>query len=434
MIQYFLINTLFPVLTAILLYVFLNRNFHYSIPKIKLTLFISLFGIGNGIISTLWINIFDMTSILQMFKPLIVLIFSISLIKTILKIDWLRTITSFLLIFVALGMGNIVAPVILNAFGLNLTTKTISESSLLYLISNLSTFVVALGLVLITPRLLEFKRIKNLNPVLGLFCITIVIMIIMSQTFGSDSNVIIFVILITILVVSYAFMLVSYNAQQKKKDLEEEIRQQEFYNRSLQKTLLELRAIKHDTINHNETLKIMLEKGNLKEAIWYLNELQTTVANVNTGIYNIKNVAIHAIISAKFAKAEKAGIKFLFSSVGEIDIIEEVKVSDLCEFLGILLDNAIEAALDTDEKIVEFQIVVYPNLIEIKLSNSCKEEFDIEKIKSDGYSTKGTNRGHGLAIAEHILKKYKHVISNETYFFDELMRYEQIIKIKKTPD
>lgn len=431
MIQYFLINTLFPALTSILIYAFLKENFSYKLSTSKLVFFISVFGFGNAIISTLWIKFFDTTSILQMLKPITILIFSVVLIRVLLEVSWIQAMSSFLFIFVTLSIGNIITSILLNLFGMKLTTSNISENSTLYLISNISTFVIALILGILLSKALKFRKIKNLNPVLAMFCIVIVVMIITSQTYGSESNILAFTVLIGILSFLIALMLGIHTLQERNRDIENEIKQQSFYNKSLETTLLKLRGVKHDTVNHNETLRIMLKRGNIQEALTYLDELQDTVTNINTSLYNLKNVALHAIISAKLEKAAQANIRFEFTAVGVIDIIPGIKISDFCELLGIYMDNAIEAAMDTNEKIVEMQIITYSSMIEIKLSNSCKEKVNINKINEYGYSTKGKERGHGLAIAELILGKYKSII-NEVYFFDELMRYEQNIKIKKT--
>ncbi|EPR12346.1 sensor histidine kinase [Ruminiclostridium papyrosolvens] len=433
MIQNFLINTLFPALTAVLVYMFLKLNFRYKRSNTKITLFIFVFGVVNGIISTLWMELIDMTSILQMLKPVTILIISIIMIKVILKVKWVQAISSFLLIFVAFGIGNIVAAILLNLFGMNITTKTVSENSTLYLISNISAFVIALIMVFTLSKILKFRKVQNLNSLLVLFCVIIIVVIISSQTYGSESNnIIAFSVLMGILIFFFVVILVIHNMQQQKNELQEEMKQQSFYNQSLEETLIKLRGVKHDAVNHNETLRLMLKRGNTEEALAYLNEFQDTVTTINTSLYNIKNVALHAIISAKLEKATQAGIRFEFTCVGEINVLSGIKISDFCELIGIYLDNAIESAEGTNEKIIEMQFVSYPSMIEIKLSNSCKEIVNIKKINQDGYSTKGSGRGHGLAIANQILSKYK-CITNEAYFFDDLMRYEQNMKIKKTP-
>ncbi len=48
--------------------------------------------------------------------------------------------------------------------------------------------------------------------------------------------------------------------------------------------------------------------------------------------------------------AESAGVEIDLKTLGVIDSIPTIKVSDLCEIIGIFLDNAIEAAQLSNKK------------------------------------------------------------------------------------
>jgi len=64
---------------------------------------------------------------------------------------------------------------------------------------------------------------------------------------------------------------------------------------------------------------------------------------------NIKSAGILGLIMAKYEYAKKMGVDFRVITEGEIDEVK-MKISEFCEVLGILLDNAIEAAKDSVEK------------------------------------------------------------------------------------
>ncbi len=76
-------------------------------------------------------------------------------------------------------------------------------------------------------------------------------------------------------------------------------------------------------------------------------------------------------------------------------------------------------------------IISYQDCIEILISNSCDQAPMIKKINLDGYSTKGSERGHGLAIVSNLLSDYKRFIW-KTDFDETFMRFNQKLKIKKT--
>nr|WP_276563262.1 GHKL domain-containing protein [Lysinibacillus xylanilyticus] len=83
----------------------------------------------------------------------------------------------------------------------------------------------------------------------------------------------------------------------------------------------------------------------------------------------------------------------------------------LVRSLGIILDNAIEAAEEIKNGYIRVAILHDKNLIKIIVANSCKQ--DIPKLfllKRDGFSTKGENRGLGLGNLDQLLNKSKNII------------------------
>jgi two-component system sensor histidine kinase AgrC len=430
MIIYILTNILFSALTAILAYVFLKINFDFKGSKNQIIIFISLFGGGNGILTGIWMKLLDTSSYIQMFKPILIFIFSVLVIKNVLKVNWSKTILSFLTIMVATGVGNLCTPILFSLLKIDLTTKVIAENSILYFFANILTYIVAALIVLLTQQISNFRKIKNLNLISLLFGLALIVMIISNQSFGVSFNTKTFLIEFIALFVFYIIILIFINKRQKQEEQEEERKQQEFYNKSLKETLQQLRHFKHDYSNHFSVLDFMIKSGKSEEAHNYISELCSDISNVNTAVYNIENVALFAIITNKIDKAEKSGIKLNLQVVGVVDSIPEIKVSELCSIVGIFLDNAIEAAESSTEKVIDMSIVNYVDSIDITISNSCTEKPVMGKLKNDGYSTKGFDRGHGLAIVEKILNRYKAVI-NMMAFDETFMRFNQNIKIKK---
>lgn len=81
------------------------------------------------------------------------------------------------------------------------------------------------------------------------------------------------------------------------------------------------------------------------------------------------------------------------------------------EILGILLDNACEEELkNTGERNkISVTVVEEEEIIHIEVKNRISEDANLseEQLFADGYSTKGENRGLGLARAKQICDKYK---------------------------
>ncbi len=209
----------------------------------------------------------------------------------------------------------------------------------------------------------------------------------------------------------------------------QELNYQVFYNRTLDKLMSDLRVFKHNYDNMLASVKSLIEARQIDELEKYINETvekknKIDVIN-NLMLLNIKNAGVLGIITSKqeYAKKMDVDIKVLVQDeVKEIDI----KISDLCEILGILLDNAIEAASESKERLVGIDIKKDDGIITFCIENSIKDKPLIGKIFEKDYSTKGKNRGLGLWILRGIINNYNNILLN-TFAGDKVFRQELII-------
>lgn len=81
-------------------------------------------------------------------------------------------------------------------------------------------------------------------------------------------------------------------------------------------------------------------------------------------------------------------------------------VWDLTRCLGILIDNAVEAALDTERPWVEIVLLAQDGRISLRISNPYAGPVDSERMWREGWSTRGAGRGLGLAGYQRILERY----------------------------
>jgi len=65
----------------------------------------------------------------------------------------------------------------------------------------------------------------------------------------------------------------------------------------------EMRGYKHDLHHHLQTLKGQLEAGEVERAIAYIDQLDSSLQNVDT-LIKTGNVTLDAILSAKIAQAK----------------------------------------------------------------------------------------------------------------------------------
>lgn len=148
-----------------------------------------------------------------------------------------------------------------------------------------------------------------------------------------------------------------------------------------------------------------------------INNLSTLSPNV------INNPSIYKTLCNKYYLACNKNINIQFDILSDFSKLN-IKPFDLNRILGILLDNSIEAAKDSNDKIIKLSVLNYPNNKVIKLENTYHDKnIDLNKIFEKSYSTKKNNSGIGLWEIRQILKKYNGLKLN-TYMKENLFIQE----------
>lgn len=237
----------------------------------------------------------------------------------------------------------------------------------------------------------------------------------------------------------YAFLLLIVSVMvfkifQKRQQMEEEKQQYkniQEYSTQIERMYTNLREFKHDYVNILTALSGYLEEEDYEGLRMYFNEhILPSSEKLNKEDYrlnqlaNIKDLALKGLISSKLIYAHEMQIDVF---IDIMDVIEDINMNtiDLSRVMGIFLDNAIEAALETKEPEIKFNIVKHNGCVAIILMNNfVNYNIPIGKLEQENFSTKGENRGVGLFNVRKILAGYENVyktteISNG-YFIQKL--------------
>ncbi|MBX8935552.1 GHKL domain-containing protein [Enterococcus gilvus] len=199
----------------------------------------------------------------------------------------------------------------------------------------------------------------------------------------------------------------------------------------------ELRGFRHDyhnvLISLNESIKtkdlsIIEDTYNriLNQEGISLDDEHYSLARLN----NLKTLPIKGIFSTHIIQAWQKNIPVNI----EIDDViqnEAIDILDYVRIASILLDNAIEAAEKAENPFLTIVFLKDETKKEIQLiiENSCPDEvIDITKIFKKDYSTKGEDRGLGLATVQAILQNYTNLSLQTEYQFGV---FRQILMIKE---
>ena len=177
-------------------------------------------------------------------------------------------------------------------------------------------------------------------------------------------------------------------------------------NRQMDALNLKLRAQRHDFLNHLQVVYSLMEMGEYQEATNYLETVYSQLHAVSR-VLRTKVTAFNALLQVKNAEYEQRGILL------ELDVrstLEGIAMPawEPCCVIGNLLDNAMDAAAQAQEP--RISLSVSESLREFAFTirnNGAAIPADLrERIFEPGFSTKGENRGMGLAIVRRRLEEY----------------------------
>ena len=214
------------------------------------------------------------------------------------------------------------------------------------------------------------------------------------------------------------------------------LEQEKAYNKTLSALHDELRGIKHDFDNILQAIGGYISVNDMDGLKTYFPQVQKDSLRINhLSLLNpntINDPAIYSLLTSKYFTAKEFNIDIAYFEVF-VDFKELEKfipVYQLSRILGILFDNAIEAAKESYEKIMNLHIrnEAKRNRYVICLSNSYKDKsVDTEQIYTKGVSSKGENRGLGLWEVRRFISKAKNLnlytTKDSTYFTQQLEIY-----------
>lgn len=207
----------------------------------------------------------------------------------------------------------------------------------------------------------------------------------------------------------------------------------EEYNKTLHILHNSVRGFKHDFDNIVTTIGGYINTNDMEGLKNYYSQLEEDCSRVNN-LYilnpdNINNPGIYNLLTTKYNEAEEKGIKVTLTVLLDLNDLH-MKIYEFARILGILLDNAIDAAAECDSKVLNivFRNEAKNNRNIILIENTYKDkDVDINHIFNKGVTGKENHTGLGLWEVKQILKKNNNVnlytTKNEQYFSQQLEIY-----------
>ncbi len=164
-----------------------------------------------------------------------------------------------------------------------------------------------------------------------------------------------------------------------------------------------IRALRHDMKNHIMALQLLLQKKDLEEAHRYLGSMQDFMDNPSEYVVT-GNESVDGLLNYKLQRANE----ILDVVEARVNIPEKLMLHsfDLNVVLGNLLDNAMEAAVRTEEKELKIAMKLEKGILFIHIRNSCQGIADGRVERLETTKEDGPNHGIGLGNVRRIIEKY----------------------------
>ena len=181
------------------------------------------------------------------------------------------------------------------------------------------------------------------------------------------------------------------------------------YADNVKKQYEEISKVRHDMKQTNSVVMALLSEAKTEEAIEYMQKVARQISEFDV-VIDVGNDFVNAILNAKLSEAKRNGITVLCSADKNAAGIDEV---DLCNLLGNMLDNAIEACEKCRDKqrVIEIQIRLCQNKYLIDIENTAPENaLERNKLLSTTKENKDRH-GYGIKSIKSIAEQYNGMVS-----------------------
>lgn len=227
-------------------------------------------------------------------------------------------------------------------------------------------------------------------------------------------------ILVSVLVLSSAvlfyilYQILLQNQQLVLQQQEQEITQE--YMTQMEDLYQEMCTFRHDYKNILSTMGYYIEHKELEHLEEYFHQKILPTASSLPGqdfilgkLSQVQVAPIKSLLYSKLCICQNKQIPFTLSIPQPVTQFP-MDILSLCQILGILLDNAIEAAIQTEQPYAEINLLLLEENIYIEIKNrTLPLTVPISELSRHGFSTKKGHTGLGLHTVQKLLAPLEHV-------------------------
>lgn len=199
------------------------------------------------------------------------------------------------------------------------------------------------------------------------------------------------------------------------------------YAEGIKEQYEEMRRIRHDMKQNLTVISTLYKEGKYTEAGAYADKISDNISKPDIFI-DVGNDFINAILNSKLSIAKARGIDVMCASSSNIGGIED---TDLCNLLGNMLDNAIEAAEKCSSGFIEVTINSSNDKIQVTVANSIQSSVLKNNRKLTTTKPDSSFHGYGVKTIRAIAEKYDGMANfyeDENMFYCQVIMYSRILQ------
>ena len=378
--------------------------------------------------------------------PLIATIVCVLISKFLYKNRWLKSIFAGFIYIVLTFLMDILSVLVLSIFKIDL--NFLNANKFYYYISSIIIYCMLALLVklvsMIFGKIINRRSYKtsiiNYNVILYqglLILISLIPSMVLMFSNNYDYPIGFVIINMSQLIIVSTFSVLYMKKQIHFKDTELELENTKLHNQALSTINENIRGFKHDMGNMVQAINGYLAVGNIDGVKKYCQNLLHGFNDVNLLSILSPNIinepAIYGVVVSKMLYARENNLNLSLDIGIDVSSINFPSF-ELSRIIGILLDNAIEASLESNEKKLKLEMYydVKKKTDVIIIGNSVKDpdKVDVIKMFEKDYSTKENPSGFGLFEVLKFLKKNHKgdIVPNidyDTNFFTQTLTFDK---------
>lgn len=415
---------------VVLVYCYSKTNSEVGISKFKKYFFTMLISALVFVV-----NMYVTTSVkFVLIYLLLCLLFYLNYREKYLYLTLFKTILIYILMFItdiiaSLILMNLTVPTNPDVINLLKALGTLLNSILMFGLFKINYFVNLLNKFL---SMLMKKEAK----ILTIFAILLLITLwCIGFEYRLHASFVSFVSLITIVI--FLCLMVSVMVYQyfNNKEVENEKQQLQVLMHEYENVLNQTSENRHEMLNDLLILRSIADKnsseftrtldGIIRQYDTKKFKKYTSLAKLPTGV---KGMIYYKIA---FINENEINFDTVVNGVdyAKFEAMDKELYYKVCKILGILMDNAIDACVDSDKKKLVVSVYTENEDLCVEIDNSYSGIVDKDGIKKKGYTTKGKNHGYGLTILNRIVDETKE-LEFEQSINDKDKLFTSILKIK----